>query len=799
MNLRFLLIFCCLSSFVLNAQDGDLNMKIVAHVPAPEGGSGIWHFVDRNGVEYAALGSRTALVVYSLEDPSKPIERYRASGVNTTWREVFSYGDYIYGVTDASSDGVIIINMKEAPSKISHKFWTTNVTANNQTGDITTCHTVFIDEKGILSLNGCGAWRGVLFFDLNVNPENPKFLGSETKRYCHDNFVRNDTMYSSDIYEGLLTIWDVKDQQNPKELATINTPFAFTHNAWPSDDAKYVFTTDERENAFVASYDISDLTNIKLLDQWRPKDTEGTGVIPHNTRYLNGYLITAYYTDGVKIIDAHKPDNLIEVGSVDTYTGNQRGFHGCWGVSPYLPSGTIVASDIEGGLFVIQPEYIRACYLEGKVTDSITNEVISNVSVVLKTPRKNEEQTNLKGLYKTGYATAGSYDVEFTHPDYIPQTVSVDLEHGVVTLRDIKLVKRATIIQRVIVKEKGSLQEIEDAHVSIFNPNRKVEGTTNALGESALAVPQDNQQYQIVAGKWGYLHGAKVLDSQNPQGDITILIEKGYQDDFLFDLSWNVKSTASAGLWVRAEPLGSTRNNRPVQTDLDVPNDYGYDCYVTGNSSSDPSGDDVDGGATTLTSPNMDLSTYRQPLLNLEYWFTNGGGNNNPNDSLAFYLINYDQTPTDTILFFQTDVNDTNWRKLEKIKIKDFLQNLTSVSLYVVAGDYDPGHLVEAAIDAFLITEGEIVTNKQTAPSIAFELYPSLFSDESYLRLNDHKADILYCSIFNTSGKLVEQMEIPAQTRIVAIGKKLDAGMYYLQLQSKDGRSGFAKMIKTQN
>ena len=34
-----------------------------------------------------------------------------------------------------------------------------------------------------------------------------------------------------------------------------------------------------------------------------------------------------------------------------------------------LPSGTIVASDIDNGLYVLSPTYIRACYLEGTITD----------------------------------------------------------------------------------------------------------------------------------------------------------------------------------------------------------------------------------------------------------------------------------------------------------------------------------------------------------------------------------------------------------------------------------------------
>ncbi|MBK6858831.1 MAG: hypothetical protein IPG95_00845 [Saprospiraceae bacterium] len=106
------ILFCFILGHNLIAQDGDLNMKIIAHVPAPSGGSGIWHYVDRNGIEYAAIGTREALEIYSLEDPTKPILRASVKGVNTIWREVYAYKDYIYAVTDNASDGVIIVNMK---------------------------------------------------------------------------------------------------------------------------------------------------------------------------------------------------------------------------------------------------------------------------------------------------------------------------------------------------------------------------------------------------------------------------------------------------------------------------------------------------------------------------------------------------------------------------------------------------------------------------------------------------------------------------------------------------------------
>jgi choice-of-anchor B domain-containing protein len=787
-----LIFFLLITLNTVFAQSGDLNMKIIAHVPAPEGGSGIWHYVDRNGIEYAAIGTDNALVIYSLEDPSKPIERARVAGVNTIWREVYAYKDYIYGVTDNKSDGIIIINMKNAPGTITSKFWTTSVTANNQTANLTTCHTDFVDEKGILCLNGCQPWQGVLFFDLNQDPENPKFIGSETARYAHDCYMRGDTLWTSDIYQGLLSIWNVKDKKNPIELASVKTPFAFTHNAWISDDGKYAFTTDEKNNAYVAAYDVSDLSNIKLLDEWRPKDTEGTGVIPHNTRYLNGYLITSYYTDGVKIIDAHKPDNLIEVGSVDTYLGPEVGFYGCWGVSPYLPSGTIVASDIEGGLFVIKPDYVRACYLEGRVTDSITGVPIANVSVNISAPRINNEQTNLKGDYKTGYATAGVYEVSFTHPDYLPATLRVELINGVLTIQNVKLLKIQTVTQRIVVKDKNTLQTIEGAHVIIQNKTRSIEGLTAADGATSLIVTQDVNTYNLIVGKWGYLHKSEVYNSLSPSSEIVVLVDKGYQDDFIFDLGWTVKGTATTGQWVRAEPVGTIFNGGTFQTDSDVAGDYGDQCYVTGNGTSDPSADDVDNGNTILISPMMDLTTYNEPLFNYSYWFANGGGNNTPNDKISFKLV----SGKDTFLIRQLNQSDTAWKREDKFKVKNLTQNLSAVQFIAETADDNPGHLVEAALDAFLVTEGNPVSTDESKSTFNISVYPTLFKDKTTATINTSIAKEIQLYITDANGKIVETHLFNTISNSLEIGQGLKSGVYHAGFYSKNELLKNIKLVK---
>lgn len=783
------ILFCFILGQHLIAQDGDLNMKIIAHVPAPSGGSGIWHYVDRNGIEYAAIGTRESLDIYSLEDPSKPILRASVKGVNTIWREVYAYQDYIYAVTDNASDGVIIVNMKNAPGTITSKFWTTSVTANNQTANITTCHTVFVDEKGILCLNGCRPWQGVLFFDLNQDPENPKFLGAETTRYSHDMFMRRDTLYSSEIYEGLLTAYDVTDKSKPIEINGVKTPFAFTHNNWPSDDNRYMFTTDEKENAYVAAYDISDIHNIKLLDQWRPKDTEGTGVIPHNTRYLDGYLITAYYTDGVKIIDAHRPENLIEVGSVDTYSGNQTGFHGCWGVSPFLPSKTIVASDIEGGLFVIKPQYIRACYLEGIVRDSFTDEVISNVVVRLITPRKNNEQTNLKGEYKTGYANAGNYMVEFSHPDYNLLTTSAVLENGVVTIKNVKLVPKNTIVQKIIVKEKGSLNLIADAKIVLFNANKTILAQTAADGVANIKIFQDSLNFQLVVGKWGYLHHAEVFSSLSPKAEIEVLLDKGYQDDFILEQNWTTKTTASTGAWVRGEPVGTISGNDQAQAESDVDTDLGDACYVTGNGTIDPSAADVDNGATILTSPTMDLSKYNEPLLNYSYWFYNGGGNNAPNDKIKFYIL----SGTDTLSIEDINRSESAWIAKERFAIKSLTNKLADVKFMVSIADDNPGHLVEGGLDEFLVFDGNPVANSDVNNGLQVTLSATVFENQTIL-INPN-AQTLNLSISNLKGQILQSTKIKHES-LIPIGSSLEKGIYFVRLQNESGETKLFKVVK---
>jgi hypothetical protein len=48
---------------------------------------------------------------------------------------------------------------------------------------------------------------------------------------------------------------------------------------------------------------------------------------------LNDWAITGWYKDGVVIVDAHRPENLVVAGRYDTWlTDHYITFLGCWGV-----------------------------------------------------------------------------------------------------------------------------------------------------------------------------------------------------------------------------------------------------------------------------------------------------------------------------------------------------------------------------------------------------------------------------------------------------------------------------------
>jgi len=160
----------------------------------------------------------------------------------------------------------------------------------------------------------------------------------------------------------------------------------------------------------------------------------------HNVRVLNDFIINASYGSQVTIVDAARPDNLIEVGNYPTDTDTTHGGHLCWDADPYLPSGVLIASDTwSDSAYFLMPQYIRACYLEGVVTDSITGNNIINAKVDFVSISVHDS-TGLSGEYKTGYADSGLYMVSFSKAGYLTKILPAQLNNGVLTILNVQLV-----------------------------------------------------------------------------------------------------------------------------------------------------------------------------------------------------------------------------------------------------------------------------------------------------------------------------------------------------------------------
>ena len=343
----YITVFICP---ILFSQES-LNMDLVGNLAYPQGTNDIWGYADGNN-EYALVGTVTGFSVVDITNPSNPEELFFIDGSSSTWRDVKTWGKYAYVTTEAS-DGLLIVDLSDENGQTyvyTEEFFTTS-------------HNIYIDENGYAYIFGADTGNGgAVILDLNNDPMAPTLAGVFDDYYLHDGMVRGDTLWGSAIYAGVFSVINVADKSNPTIMSSHPTSCNFTHNAWISDDNNYLFTTDETAGCYVGSYDVSDIYDIQeidLIQEWTGDGASGSqeNVIPHNTHVLGDYLITSYYTSGVTVIDASDPFNLIEVAYYDTSPMTGGSFDGCWGAYPYLPSGLILATDQQEGLFILHTPY----------------------------------------------------------------------------------------------------------------------------------------------------------------------------------------------------------------------------------------------------------------------------------------------------------------------------------------------------------------------------------------------------------------------------------------------------------
>jgi len=508
----------------------------------------VWGHVA-NGKEYALVGGRQGLIIVDITNPDAPQQIVQIPGPNNLWKEVKTYKNFAYIVSEGGL-GIQIVDLNGLPSpNLNHHYYTGLGQFPDPTLKLNRIHALHIDTtKGFLYAYGGDMFGGrARIFNLNPDPYNPTYAGtfnsnfSGSQNYIHDGYVDNDTLYGGHIYGGFFSVVNMANKNAPELISTQTTPNVFTHNTWITKDRRVIFTTDEVNNSFLTAYDVSDPTDLRELD--RIQSNPGSGSMVHNTHILDNWAVTSWYKDGFTIVDVTRPENLVQVGDHDTYAGSGGGSDGCWGVYPYFPSGTVVATNItaqgtnDGELWIVTPTYVRACYLEGKITNGATGNPLNNAKIELLTT-STQEFSAANGEFKTGQTQSGLFTARVSKAGFQTVDVEVLLENGKVTLLDVELFPPGSLTISGQVLRSPDLVPVQEASVFLFGRELSYAALTDANGAFSISDVTPGS-YSVIASATDIGQVAQYEQKLVTDSSLTLYIFKDYKkekpkgDDFL--------------------------------------------------------------------------------------------------------------------------------------------------------------------------------------------------------------------------------------------------------------------------
>jgi choice-of-anchor B domain-containing protein len=326
------------------------NCRLLAHVDKHPGAiaprnnyAGMWGIVGNDGKEYAIVPARPGTIIYDASDPRNPrevIEIPGPSGGGTYfWREANSLGgEWIY--TSSEHGPLQAINM-------------TNPAVPSLAGTFgPTAHTVSVDVAARrLWASGYNGFGGSEVYDVGANRSNPPRIGGFASPYVHDCLPVNGFGYFAMIFNGLFQIRDIRNPAATILVSSTTTPGAFTHNVWINDDETLAVTADENMGGCLTVYDITNKAAPVQRSTW----CSPNGATVHNVFIRGSVAFFSSYTDGFWAIDLSDPATPRPICRFDTNALGGSGYEGCWGCYPFQPSGVIYLSDMQNGLWIVEP------------------------------------------------------------------------------------------------------------------------------------------------------------------------------------------------------------------------------------------------------------------------------------------------------------------------------------------------------------------------------------------------------------------------------------------------------------
>jgi choice-of-anchor B domain-containing protein len=369
--LIFFLLFT--ASFKVKSQYAASNFTLISVInPEPTANnngakySGCWGWYQQNkNKEYAIACSQSGTYWVDVTNPATPtVSAYRTGSVTgATWREVKTYLNYCYVVSDDGGSGnnsFQIFDMQYLPDSVSkvydskalfkrgHALWVT--------GNKLYVASVTYSNNSYSSMN---------VYSL-ANPVNPSLIRKLDQDYSfintvHDMYVRNDTVYASCGYQGLY-VFKLTATGTFSLLGSLTSypNSGYNHYSALTPNGQTLVFADEVPNGLpIKVANVSNLSNIQVL----ASTNQFPATTPHNPFMVsNQYCFVSSYQEGLQLYDISNPAAPFLAGYFDTYyqgggnTGNwgSSAYEGQWGAYPYFPSKNIFALDMQNGVFMLK-------------------------------------------------------------------------------------------------------------------------------------------------------------------------------------------------------------------------------------------------------------------------------------------------------------------------------------------------------------------------------------------------------------------------------------------------------------
>ncbi len=396
MKHKLLIAFALLTNVIANAQFSNQNISLLGQFNdssvVAESVYGIryqacWGWVHPiNLHEYGIIGSTAGTYIIDVTDPTNLVQAdyIPHRQVDAIWHEYKTYGNYLYIISDdGGNNSLQIADLSTLPDSANVIYDSNSI--------FTHAHTLFIDgNKMYVASVSASNFSSMNVYSL-ANPPLPTLLRRLDADFpaissVHDMFVSNDTVYASCGYNGLYIFhYDEILNQFVNLGSLTNFPTQrYNHSSDLSPDHQYLYMCDEVPDGMPFSIvDVSDISNPNVLSTM----STNPGSTPHNPYVEGNLLYMAAYQDGLYVYDISTPAAPVQVGYFDTHPQNPTGtypspaYQGCWAAYTKLPSGNILASDMQLGLFVLD--------VSGLPT-GIENETLNSGISVYPTPASSE-------------------------------------------------------------------------------------------------------------------------------------------------------------------------------------------------------------------------------------------------------------------------------------------------------------------------------------------------------------------------------------------------------------------------